>query len=145
MVTIKEIVDEIAVMLPKLMKNVNTNLLTKIKLTQAQMTILVSIREHGRCRLNKLAKERNISPPTATGLIDRLARSGYVRRGSDPEDRRACIVSLTKKGETSVEYFLDTVREVWKDLLLCLTPKEQEAYLNILKKIVLNLSKKDIK
>ena len=145
MSTINEITNEIAIMLPKLMKGVNTNLLTKITVTQAQMTILVSIRDYEKCRISTLAKDRDISPPTVTGLIDRLVRDGYVKRIPDPDDRRACIVSLTKKGENSVKDFLDTVRKVWKDILLCLSTKEQRQYLNILRKIVNTLSKKERK
>ncbi|MFH1782495.1 MAG: MarR family transcriptional regulator [Candidatus Omnitrophota bacterium] len=127
------------------MKSVNTNLLTKLKVTQAQMTILVSIRDYGKCKISTLAKDRNISPPTATGLIDRLVKGGYVKRSPDPEDRRICMVSLTKKGENSVTDFLSTVKEVWKDILLCLNHQEQEEYLNILRKIVASLSKKENK
>ncbi len=136
MATIDEITHEISVMLPKLMKGARSDFLSKTNITSAQMIILVSIHDHGRCKLKTLAKERGISPPTATGLIDRLVNSGYVKREADPDDRRVVMVSLTKKGKKSVEGFLDSVRHRWKNILIHLTPKEQYQYLNILKKIV---------
>ena len=143
MATIDQITDEICIMLPKLMKGAHSNFLSKTNITSAQMIMLVSIHDHGRCKLKTLAKERNISPPTATGLIDRLVKAGYVKRESDPEDRRVVIVSLTKKGQKNVQDFLDTVKSRWKNILTHLNPKEQEQYLNILRKIVFILSGKE--
>lgn len=143
MATINEITNEISIMLPKLMKGAKSDFLSKTNITSAQMIMLVSIHDYSRCKLKTLAKERGISPPTATGLIDRLVRAGYVKRGSDPEDRRVVLVSLTEKGERAVDNFLKTVRNRWKNILVHLTPREQHQYLNILKKIVNILSGKE--
>ncbi|NQV04068.1 MAG: MarR family transcriptional regulator [Candidatus Omnitrophica bacterium] len=143
MATIDELTREISVMVPKLMKGARSSFLAKSNISTAQMIMLVSIHDHGQCKLKTLAKERGISPPTATGLIDRLLRAGYVKRGSDPEDRRVVMVSLTKKGENAVQDFLSTVRKRWKNILIHLTSKEQHQYLNIVKKIVSVLSGKE--
>ena len=140
MAAIDELTQEISIMIPKLMKGAHGNIISKTNITSAQMIMLVSIHDHVQCKLKTLAKERGISPPTATGLIDRLVRSGYVKRGADPEDRRVVIVSLTKKGEGAVQDFLHTVRARWKKILIHLTPKEQNQYLSIIKKIVNILS-----
>ncbi len=143
MTTINEITHEISIMVPKLMKGARSSFLSKSNITSAQMIMLVSINDHGRCKIKTLAKERGISPPTATGLIDRLVKARYVKRDSDPEDRRVVMVSLTKKGEKAVQDFLSTVRNRWKKILVHLTPKEQKQYLNIVKKIVSILSGKE--
>lgn len=143
MTTINELTREISIMVPKLMKGARSSFLLKANVTTAQMIMLVSIHDYGQCKLKTLAKERDISPPTATGLIDRLVRAGYVKRKSDPEDRRVVMVSLTKKGEKIVQDFLSTVRNRWRNILVHLTPKEQQQYLNILKKIVAVLSGKE--
>ena len=36
----------------------------------------------------ELAVRTGLAPPSVTGLIDRLARKGFVRRVDDPDDRR---------------------------------------------------------
>ena len=110
MATIDELTKEISIMVPKLMKGAHGNLISKSNITSAQMIMLVSIHDHTQCKLKTLARERAISPPTATGLIDRLVRAGYVKRGTDPEDRRVVMVSLTKKGKNAVQDFLRTVQ-----------------------------------
>ncbi|MBU1007401.1 MAG: MarR family winged helix-turn-helix transcriptional regulator [Candidatus Omnitrophica bacterium] len=140
MSAIDELTNEIAVMVPKLIKGAKNDFLTKANISTAQMIMLMSIHDHGECKIKTLAKERSISPPTATGLITRLVASGYVKRGSDAEDRRVVMVSLTKKGENMACGFLDTIKKRWKNILIHLTAKEQQQYLNIVKKIVSILS-----
>lgn len=140
MATIDELTHEISIMVPKIMKGARSSFLAKANISTAQMIMLISIHDHGQCKIKTLAKERGISPPTATGLLDRLTRTGYVKRGSDPEDRRVVMVSLTKKGENAAQDFLRTVRNRWKNILIHLTSKEQHQYLNIVKKIVAILS-----
>lgn len=140
MAAIDEITKEISVMLPKLMKGARSSFLSRTNITSAQMIMLASIHDYGKCKLKTLANERDISPPTATGLIDRLVKAGYVKRHQDSSDRRAVMISLTKKGEMVVENFLNTVRNRWKKILIHLTPEEQRQYLNILKRIVSILS-----
>ncbi|MHB9059137.1 MAG: MarR family winged helix-turn-helix transcriptional regulator, partial [Bacillota bacterium] len=39
-----------------------------------------------------------VGEPTASLLVDRLVRQGWVVRGEDPEDRRRTIASLSKEG-----------------------------------------------
>ncbi|MDP8230377.1 MAG: MarR family winged helix-turn-helix transcriptional regulator [Candidatus Gorgyraea atricola] len=135
MATVDQIAHEISTLIPKLMRTVQTSSLFKLNISSAQIIILVTIQAHGQCKTKTVAKERNISPPTATGLIDRLVRSGYVKRSPDPEDRRVVMVSLTKKGENIVKTHMGAIRDVWKKILVRLTAEEQKQYLHILKKI----------
>lgn len=142
MATIDEITQEISIMLPKLMKGAKSDFLAKTKITTSQIIMLASIHDHGKCKLKTLSKERSISPPTATGLIDRLVRAGYVKRESDPEDRRVVLVSLTRSGKRVIENFLETIRDRWRNILIHLSPEERAQYLNILRKLVNILSER---
>ena len=38
-----------------------------------------------------------------TRLVDAMERDGYVRRGPDPEDRRAVVVRATPKGTRALQ------------------------------------------
>jgi len=143
MATIDQITKEISIMVPKLMKGARSSFLSKSNMTSAQMIMLVSIHDYGECKINTLAKQRGISPPTATGLIDRLVKAGYVKRGLHPEDRRIVMVSLTKKGEKVVHDFLNSVQNRWRNILKHLSSKEQNQYLNILRNIVSILQGKE--
>jgi DNA-binding MarR family transcriptional regulator len=45
-----------------------------------------------------LARRAGLEPSTMTGLLDRMARDGLVRREADPSDRRAQRIFLTDHG-----------------------------------------------
>ena len=52
----------------------------------------------GASTMGDVAHEMNISFSTATSLVDRLVKGGWVERGFDPDDRRIIRLSLTKAG-----------------------------------------------
>jgi len=49
--------------------------------------------------IGKLAQRLLIEHHSAVELVNRLAKGGYVQRARAGEDRRAVLVSLTRKGE----------------------------------------------
>jgi DNA-binding MarR family transcriptional regulator len=55
---------------------------------------------HGmRPSIGALAQRLRIQHHSAVELVNRLAQGGYVQRGRAGEDRRAVLLSLTRKGE----------------------------------------------
>jgi DNA-binding MarR family transcriptional regulator len=48
--------------------------------------------------LTELAKELNLTKPTVTVLVDKLAEKGYIRRVKSDEDRRVMHLYIDKKG-----------------------------------------------
>ncbi len=71
-------------------------------------------------RLRELGDRMLVRPPSMTGVIDRLERSGYVSKQSSPSDRRAKQVSLTRQGRDLVRHVLrqnpDRIRSILGDL-----------------------------
>jgi DNA-binding MarR family transcriptional regulator len=57
-------------------------------------------------RQTDLSERLLIRPPSVTGALDRLQRSGLVTRGGSASDHRAKLVSLTAKGRNLVERVL---------------------------------------
>ncbi len=57
-------------------------------------------------RLTDLGERLLIRPPSVTGVVDRLERSGLVLRGGSPTDLRAKHVRLTPAGRQLVERVL---------------------------------------
>jgi DNA-binding MarR family transcriptional regulator len=68
------------------------------ELTTSQLRILFALRAEPGMPLRHLAREMQVSPPTASGLVDRLVRQGFVRREEDPHDRRVVRHHLTPRG-----------------------------------------------
>ncbi len=55
------------------------------------------------CTIGALAKRLFLQHQSTVGLVDRLERSGMVRRMPSAEDGRQVIVTLTRKGNAALE------------------------------------------
>lgn len=67
-----------------------------VTITQARLTM--GLDPEG-TRLSVLAERAQIAKQTATALVDRLERAGYVERVPDPTDGRARLVRMTARAE----------------------------------------------
>ncbi|TAK62633.1 MAG: MarR family transcriptional regulator [Dehalococcoidia bacterium] len=77
---------------------IRMRLWSEAELTTSQLRLLFAIREEPGATLTQLATLLRVSPPTASGLVDRLVRQDYVRRDADPHDRRFVCHHLTESG-----------------------------------------------
>ena len=71
-------------------------------LTYQEWDVLGALRQAGppfRRSAGSLAKRTELSSGAMTSRLDRLEKSGLVRRLPDPDDRRGVIIELTKAGE----------------------------------------------
>jgi DNA-binding MarR family transcriptional regulator len=57
----------------------------------------------GAIHIGELAEQLQIRHHSAVGLVDRLAKHGYVRRSTDARDRRRVKVMLARKGDSVLE------------------------------------------
>ncbi len=55
--------------------------------------------EQGRSTVKELSQALMVEPATLVPVIGTLARFGFVRRGSDPRDRRRIPLELTESGQ----------------------------------------------
>lgn len=75
-------------------------------LTPSQQAALATIGHRGPLPLGALAEEEQITPPSATKVVDKLEAAGLVERRPDPDDRRVAHVAITRQGRST----LDTLR-----------------------------------
>jgi DNA-binding MarR family transcriptional regulator len=71
----------------------------EMELTVTQLMVLFLLRDTPGMPAGALAEDLRVTPPTVTGLVDRLVRMGVVRREEDPKDRRLVRNVLTERGE----------------------------------------------
>jgi len=132
---IDQISEEVAVLMPMIARRILLGFFQSVDITQTQIFTVMTLAEGAPIRLSDLSKKLNISAPTATGIIDRLEKLGYVRRIHDRNDRRAINVDLTVKGRKLSKKLKTTIKRKWKELLVKLPEKDRERYVAILKKI----------
>ncbi|MBL7130532.1 MAG: MarR family transcriptional regulator [Candidatus Omnitrophica bacterium] len=145
MVTIGEVAREVSALVPKLISSIKGNLMLSEVVTTQQMITILLLSEIGTSKVSAIAKRMGVSPPTITGIVDRLQKSGYVNRFRDSKDRRVVFVKLTKKGHKFVEKLKKTIQRRWSQILVYLTDEERLAYVKILKKIINVLAKEEVR
>jgi len=131
-----DIINEILKIIPVFIRKVHAGTIQHMSLTPAQLFVLMLILEKGSCRITEISRELAIATPTATGIVDRLERDGYVARHHDAEDRRAVNVVLTDKGSRFITQSHAEKFERFRKILQILSPAEQKQYLKILQKLV---------
>lgn len=67
-------------------------------LTGPQLILMRSIRELGDVTIRQLSTHTNMSPATATTILDRLERNGLAERVRSTTDKRKVHANLTEKG-----------------------------------------------
>ena len=96
-VTRQDVSLAIAELMPDIVRGVQLDFFVKHGVTQTQFLLIMAIQAYRRCTMSTLARNLHVSMPTATGVVARMVRAGYVRRVEDPEDRRQVVVELTPK------------------------------------------------
>lgn len=91
----------------------------------------------------ELGQRLMLSKAPITGLVDRLERSGYVKRVADPRDRRVSRVVMTPEGEQSWREVRQTLRTHAQDLCSVLEESEQEQLLGLLSRLLKSMADVD--
>ena len=84
--------------------------------TIAQSRLMMGIDPDG-TRLSVLAERAQVAKQTATALVDKLERAGYVERVADPTDGRARLVRMTARAKSVIPYARaeeERIEEEWR-------------------------------
>lgn len=71
----------------------------------AQGRILFVLWETDNIPISELSKRTGLAKTTLTSMLDRLERSGHIRREPDPDDRRTVRIRLTETAEALREKY----------------------------------------
>lgn len=70
----------------------------ELGLTTAQLRVLFMVRDQPGVTAGELASQLSVTPPTISGIVDRLVKLDLVRRDEDGSDRRLVRNHLTDAG-----------------------------------------------
>ncbi|WP_372880388.1 MarR family winged helix-turn-helix transcriptional regulator [Psychromonas sp.] len=112
----------------------------EVGLTGPQLILMRAIEELGEVTIRALSKHTNMSQATATTILDRLERNGYVQRIRSVEDKRKVHPHLTAAGYAVLDKapqplqdnFIDQFRELkdWEQSLLLSSVQRLSAMMN---------------
>lgn len=82
----------------RLMENRYNERLSELGLSQAGVSVLAALKQHGSSTQAVLARRLRLQPQTLGATLNRMETSGLVRRGPGRTDKRTIVVSLTDRG-----------------------------------------------
>ena len=74
-----------------------------LQVSMPQLKVLAFISRNPGTSLNSAAEDLAVTAATASNLVDRLVKRGYVSRVEDPSERRKVLLSLTESGTKHLE------------------------------------------
>lgn len=78
--------------------------LRKQNVTLMQYLFLGNIPTEG-ATMGHMANVLDCTPASITGMVDRLEKTGHVRRSLDTDDRRKVLILITARGQRFLEGF----------------------------------------
>jgi DNA-binding MarR family transcriptional regulator len=106
------------------------------EVTTTQFAVMARLAEVGPLSQNHLGRATAMDAATIKGVVDRLAKLGFVETAADPDDRRRLTVSLSMAGAEIVSAKVATALQVSDDTLAPLTAEEA----TILKSLLVRLT-----
>ena len=107
--------------------------------TSPYQTFALSSLAHGATTSSELAEEMGITLPSATSLVDRLVKNGWVTREPDPNDRRIIRLGVTDQGMAVCVMMKKKRLKAFNVLIDAMTEDDQQALYRILKNVYATL------
>ena len=85
--------------------------------------------------VGRLAEAAGVAKPTATRMVEGLARDGLVERHACAEDRRKVLVELTEEGRAALIARRRDVQGARRKLAAALTEDERREAVHLLRKL----------
>jgi DNA-binding MarR family transcriptional regulator len=118
--------------------------LAERSLTRARAELIWRLRREGPQTQRALSQLLQCTPRNVTGLVDALEAAGFVERGPHPSDRRATVVSLTRKGSAATARMEAEYQEAAKVLFADVDPAELDAFSSTLDRILAQLHRSPV-
>jgi len=80
--------------------------------TPRQLEYIDTIHRLGNPNLGEIARELNLSKPSVTAIVEKLAVKGYVQKFQSDEDRRSFHDHLNARGKKLVEIHNETHQKI---------------------------------
>ena len=111
--------DDVLDVLPDAMEAIRTGMRSQLAsgLSVPQFRCLNYIDRHAGCSVGEAAAFLGVTMPTASAMVDRLARAGHVKAASAAEDRRRSQLAISAAGKKLLEQVREDTRRELATLL----------------------------
>jgi DNA-binding MarR family transcriptional regulator len=113
------------------------------QLTPVQLRTLIFLNRQKQANLKEIAEFLGVTAPTASALIDHLAKQALVKRLTQPAkgDRRLTAIAITAKGKKNATKITALIDRKINRIFSALNHREKETFCRLLEKVALNQTK----
>jgi DNA-binding MarR family transcriptional regulator len=104
----------------------------QLDVTASQGYILQALPESSSITMNDLSIKMRLANSTMTRMVDQLVQKGMVNRETDNQDRRIVLIRLTGQGLNVRNRFINTIQELFLQVLGDLPEDQREDILHSL-------------
>jgi DNA-binding MarR family transcriptional regulator len=105
------------------------------ELSVSQLHVVRLVRKHGTLAMSELAELLEVSPPSASTMVDRLVDKGVLSREHSTEDRRKVVVRISPEAIKKIESVETSVLQLFEGLVEKLGPETTRQWCRVLKEI----------
>lgn len=104
-----------------------------VKITVPQAGILFLLKGRDGRTMSEMGQMLGLDNSTVTGLADRLEKAGFLKRNSNPHDRRSSRLYVTAEGIAEAEKVKSVLHRVNASIKDGFTTEEIDAYKRVLR------------
>jgi len=113
-------------------------ILEKFELISPQLGVLIVIRSSPSINQLQLGEQLGIDKATMVKLIDSLEKKNLVERLTDPKDRRAKLINITKEGIKFCERMIKERSKIEEEFLKPFPKKDQELIKRLIPQLLIS-------
>lgn len=111
-----------------------------LNFSKTELMALLVVDRHGEVSMSGICDAMNMPMSTATGIVDRMVRKGFLQRERSETDRRMVVVNMTEKGRGIIEHYKGVFSSYTEQIEAALTEEEQQLLYKVFLKIAAVLS-----
>jgi len=105
------------------------------ELSVSQLHLVRMIRDRGEATITQLAVLLDVSPPSASVMVDRLVDKGMLKREQSRVDRRKVLVRISPKAVKRIEKVENAILQSFEDLVERIGPQAARKWCEALARI----------
>lgn len=113
-----------------------------LKFSKLEIFSMLLLDRNSEVTMSELIEYINSPMSTATGIVDRLVKKGFVVRDRSETDRRIVIIKLTEEGTKVIKNLKDIIGQYVNMAIECLSEEEKQIMMKIIFKVIKNLQDK---
>jgi len=118
-----------------IIKKRGRDILKDFDITNPQFNALLALRDNPNITMGEMCEKLFLACSTATDLIDRMEKNGFLERKRDSQDRRVIRLSITDKGKEVISEVIAARRRYVATIVSKLTEQEKVELANSLEKL----------